>query len=237
MKTLLPSSFFILLLLAGRTEAFVVSDTLVLVQGLIVSKDNNEPISAILTYEKLPYYDDMGIAKSSSTGHFKVHLVKSHKYNITIKADGYKTLSQELAMDQVSNELEVVRDFTLEREEGEVEEMLSLKNLIFARGSSIISSQSHDELDNLRQWLEGHPNTMIQLEGHTDFEGNAMANLKLSLERVEVVKEYLVSKGIRKKRVLTKAFGGTEPLTVERTDEAKARNRRVEVRAITSLNN
>lgn len=237
MKTLLTSSFLLLLLLAGKAETLVVSDTLVLVQGLIVNKDNNEPISATLTYEKLPYYDDMGIAKSSSTGHFRMHLVKSHKYNITIKAPGYKTLSQELAMNQVSDELEVARDFKLEKEEGEAEEMLSLKNLIFARGRSIISSQSHDELDNLGNWLEDHPNTTIQLEGHTDFEGNATANLKLSLERVEAVKEYLINKGIRKKRVLTKAFGGTDPLTRERTDEAKARNRRVEVRTISGTNN
>ena len=80
--------------------------------------------------------------------------------------------------------------------------------------------------------MEDHPNNSIQLEGHTDFEGNATANLKLSLDRVEAVKEYLVGQGVRKKRVLTKAFGGTQPLTRERTDEAKARNRRVEVRVI-----
>ncbi len=237
MKQLIISNFILLLVAIVPAEAFVVSDTLVLVQGSIVDKESNAPLSATLTYEKLPYYDDIGIAKSSSSGHFRMHLVKSHTYNITVKANGYKTLNQELTVDQVSDNLEFAKDFKLEREKGEVEEMISLKNLIFARGRAIISSQSHVELDNLAKWLEDHPASDIQLEGHTDFEGNATANLKLSLSRVEAVKNYLIDKGIKKKRVLIKAFGGSEPLTRERTDEAKARNRRVEVRVISATNN
>ncbi len=216
----------------GTSEALVVSDTLILVQGTIVNKENNEPISATLTYEKLPYYDDMGIAKSSSSGHFRLHLVKSHNYNVTVKAQGFKTLTQELNMDRNTSNLELQRDFKLEPEEGPEEEMISLKNLIFARGRSVISSSSYGELDGLVDFMETHPEASIQLEGHTDFQGNPTANLKLSLDRVEAVKEYLVQKGVKKKRVLTKAFGGTQPLTRERTDEAKARNRRVEVRVI-----
>ena len=62
--------------------------------------------------------------------------------------------------------------------------------------------------------------------------GNAEANMKLSEARVEAVKEYLVKNGINKNRILTKAFGGSQPLFTERTDEAKTKNRRVEVRVI-----
>ena len=109
---------WILFFTYSSVNAFVVSDTLVLVQGSVVNKENNEPIAATMTYEKLPYYDDMGIAKSSSSGHFRMHLVKSHKYNITIKANGYKTLSQELAVNEVGISLELTRDFKLEKEEG-----------------------------------------------------------------------------------------------------------------------
>jgi outer membrane protein OmpA-like peptidoglycan-associated protein len=56
--------------------------------------------------------------------------------------------------------------------------------------------------------------------------------MELSIERVNAVKDYLISKNIKKNRVQTKAFGGTQPLTLERTDEDKRRNRRVEVRVI-----
>lgn len=230
MKYFIFCIFFIVVGFVSRAEVTFTSDTLIMVQGTIMDKDSSEPISATLTYEKLPYYDDMGIAKSSSSGHFRLHLVKSHKYHITIKADGFKPLVQELDVRTFNNSMEIEKDFQLEKQVGDVEEIISLKNLIFARGRSIISAQSHEELDGLVGWMEDHPGVSIQLEGHTDFEGNQTANLKLSLDRVEAVKSYLIEKGVKKKRVLTKAFGGTLPLTRDRTDEAKARNRRVEVR-------
>ena len=72
----------------------------------------------------------------------------------------------------------------------------------------------------------------IQLEGHTDSQGNASANMELSQDRVEAAKKYLVSKGIDKGRVKTKAFGGTQPLSNEKTEEALALNRRVEMRVL-----
>lgn len=73
---------------------------------------------------------------------------------------------------------------------------------------------------------------VIQLEGHTDYLGPAKQNLELSEKRVLAVKDYLVSKGINKARIKTKAFGGTKPLSKEDTPEAHAANRRVEVRVL-----
>ena len=73
---------------------------------------------------------------------------------------------------------------------------------------------------------------VIQLEGHTDNQGNAKANMELSEDRVEAVKKYIVSKGIAKDRVKTKAYGGTQPLANEMTQEARAMNRRVEMRIL-----
>ena len=80
--------------------------------------------------------------------------------------------------------------------------------------------------------MNENPSIIIQLEGHTDFAGNPDANMRLSEARVIAVKEYLVDKDVKKSRIFTKAFGGTLPMTKERTDEAKALNRRVEVRVI-----
>jgi outer membrane protein OmpA-like peptidoglycan-associated protein len=73
---------------------------------------------------------------------------------------------------------------------------------------------------------------VIQLEGHTDFRGSASKNMQLSQDRVESVKTYLMRKGIKGTRILTRAFGGTHPLSREATEEAARMNRRVEVRII-----
>lgn len=73
---------------------------------------------------------------------------------------------------------------------------------------------------------------IIQLEGHTDTRGDPKANLKLSQSRVGAVKDYLVSKGVSKSKVKTKAFGGTSPISTENTEEAHRLNRRVELRIL-----
>ena len=111
-------------------------------------------------------------------------------------------------------------------------EIITLDNLIFARGDDKINDVSHQELDEFAEWLSSRPTAIIQLEGHTDFQGNAEANMALSEARVLAVKDYLASKGVKKSRIKTKAFGGTKPLTRERTPEARAKNRRVEVRIL-----
>jgi outer membrane protein OmpA-like peptidoglycan-associated protein len=77
-----------------------------------------------------------------------------------------------------------------------------------------------------------NPTMIIQLEGHTDYLGNAKENLKLSQQRVESIRGYLSEKGISKSRLKTKAFGGLQPLSRDNTPEAHRLNRRVEVRIL-----
>jgi outer membrane protein OmpA-like peptidoglycan-associated protein len=104
--------------------------------------------------------------------------------------------------------------------------------LIFDAGKDKIKPASYDELDGLVALMRVNSKMEIQLEGHTDNVGNANKNLALSQDRVEAVKKYLASNGINKKRISTKAFGGTQPIATEDTEEAHALNRRVEMRVL-----
>jgi outer membrane protein OmpA-like peptidoglycan-associated protein len=96
----------------------------------------------------------------------------------------------------------------------------------------VINPKSFPELDELVAMMKDSPKVEIQLEGHTDNVGNAEANMKLSQSRVDAVKKYITSKGISKSRVQTKAFGGSKPISKENTEEARAKNRRVEMRVL-----
>ena len=62
--------------------------------------------------------------------------------------------------------------------------------------------------------------------------GDAKENLKLSEERVDAVRDYLIKRGVNKNRVKLKAYGGTVPLSRENTEAAHKLNRRVEVRVL-----
>lgn len=205
-------------------------DKYVRFNGKVLSQKDSSGISASIYYEKLPYYDDMGTAKSGPQGNYEFYLINGDKYNFRITLNGFLELTRELTVTNANGDGSMNFDFYLEPEEEP--ELITLNNLIFARGSDVITESSFEELDNLVNYLESRPSLIIQLEGHTDFAGNPEANMSLSEARVTAVKEYLVSKGVKKNRVLTKAFGGSQPLYTERTDEAKAKNRRVEVRVI-----
>ncbi len=203
------------------------SDEMVNVSGKIYSAKDTSVVNANILYEKLPYYDDMGMAVSTTEG-FNLSLVNGYTYNVSIKKDGFLDFTGEVVVSG-DGSLAQSEDFYLEVDEIE---LIKLENLIFARSSPRISESSYGELDELAIWMNENPTVTIQLEGHTDFRGNAQANMALSQARVEAVKEYLVDQRVKKSRIFTKAFGGTQPLSREDTEEAKTLNRRVEVRVI-----
>ena len=73
---------------------------------------------------------------------------------------------------------------------------------------------------------------VIRLEGHTDYQGDPKDNIRLSKQRVDAVRDYIVTKKINKNRIKTKAFGGTMPISRDNTPEAHRLNRRVELRVL-----
>lgn len=222
-KSSIPAILF-LAVFSLATTAQTSEDTFVQVSGRVLKAADSSALSARLLYEKLPYYDDMGMANTAEDGGFSVQLIKGKSYNFSVKKEGWKPFSQEIEITGESS-----FDFYVKED---IVELRKLENLIFGSGSDKISSSSFGELDELAKWLDENPTIIVQLEGHTDFAGNEGANMRLSEARVIAVQEYLVKRKVKEKRLLTKAFGGTQPITQERTDEAKARNRRVEVRVM-----
>lgn len=211
------------------------------VYGNALSSEDSSVLQVPILYEKLPYYDDMGMVSSNATGNFEFYLIAGLDYNITIRKDGFETLSQGIKVSDTGGDESMNINFYVNpiaqaepepEPEPVEEEIFVLENLIFSSGSNVIQRSSYAALDEFAEWLKARPSYVVQLEGHTDIAGNPDANMRLSQARVESVKEYIRKKGIKKSRVLTKAFGGTQPLSTERTDAAKRANRRVEVRVV-----
>ncbi|MEM1407412.1 MAG: OmpA family protein, partial [Bacteroidota bacterium] len=162
---------------------------------------------------------------------FNFKLEGGAEYSIKVEAEGYSTYYGKVKPDDATNGLiETLVELTPKGEN----QLIRLDRLIFALGKDEITEVSHDELDELALMLEENSEMVIQLEGHTDFRGNAKQNMRLSERRVLAVRDYLVKKGIKKNRIRTKAFGGTKPLSRSNDEESRSKNRRVEVRILSS---
>jgi len=116
-----------------------------------------------------------------------------------------------------------------------VNESIRLKNILFQLGESELMPESFAELNRLVKQLKKYPQVEILLEGHTDITGDAVENIKLSLERVNSCKKYLVNKGIESRRIQTKGLGSAKPLKRTGSEKEREINRRVEFKVIKGI--
>ncbi|MBC6401586.1 MAG: OmpA family protein [Ekhidna sp.] len=111
-------------------------------------------------------------------------------------------------------------------------ETIRLENVLFHRATANLMSGSEKDLDLVVEVLNDNPKISILLKGHTDNTGDPAINIRLSEERVNAVREYILSKGISAYRVAGKGYGGTQPIAGNEREETRKLNRRVEFEVI-----
>lgn len=104
----------------------------------------------------------------------------------------------------------------------------TLHNVYFNRSKYDLLAESFSELDTLAKFMIENPAMEIEISGHTDSQGDNFDNKKLSENRANAVKEYLVSKKIDPSRIQCKGYGETKPIASNDTEETRKLNRRVE---------
>ena len=109
------------------------------------------------------------------------------------------------------------------------DEKLILKGLGFKSGSASLLPDSYAFLEELVAFMKNTPEAQIELQGHTDNQGDEIRNMRLSVRRAEAVRAYLVSRGIADGRVVALGFGETTPIADNYYDDGRHANRRIEV--------
>ena len=228
--------FFKLALLLTSLGSFAQeTDSLIYAEGKIFNSATREPVTARVTYMSLPYGNKIGTLNNDK---FSFPMFDGEKYSITVEATGFTTVKYMLDPAEANGERKVLKDIELITggpavgTKHAIGHVMRLDNVIFQVGKSKVSPESYSELDLVVTMMKESPKMVIQLEGHTDYQGDPKENMKLSQMRVDAVKSYLSSKGVSKGRVKTKAFGGTLPLSRDNTPEAHRLNRRVELRIL-----
>jgi outer membrane protein OmpA-like peptidoglycan-associated protein len=108
--------------------------------------------------------------------------------------------------------------------------VMSLLGINFPSGRSTIDNSSAALMRKVQQALAMFPDASILIEGHTDANGSDSANLLLSQDRADAVKQYLVSQfGINAEKVSSIGYGEARPVATNETAAGRARNRRIDL--------
>lgn len=203
-------------------------EPVLLLTGTVYNAKTKEPIEAKIIFENLPEGKEHGIASSNpDNGNYKIVLPKGKNYAYLAQAKGFLSLEESIDLSNLKDYTEIKKDLYLIPIE--VGQKVELKNVFFVRGMPALLEDSYPELQRLAKQLIENPGIYIELAGHTDNQGNSEMNLKLSEDRVKVVKKFLVSKGVQEKRIELKAYGGSRPIASNSKEETRKLNRRVEV--------
>lgn len=107
-----------------------------------------------------------------------------------------------------------------------------LMGINFEFNSTLFTPESYPLLLNAFQILMSNQSLRIEIQGHTDNIGSSEVNRKLSQQRAELVKQYLVSKGVAANRLSTSGFGAEKPIADNQTSMGRYLNRRIEFKVL-----
>lgn len=222
-------SFLFLLFIAIQTARAGDEPKLVALSGKIMDADTQQPVEARVKYRLLPVGHTTGIRNfANEDGSYQLPLQPHRMYHLEVTANQYQTLHIDV---QTDSNARLPQDLLLRRVPQPGELVNLSQPLLFDRGKIIPDVKTQQLLNELTSLLETYPSMKVRLEGHTD-QGSARRLMRLSGERAEAVKDYLVDTGISRRRIKTKAFGNTHLVSREDTPEARRQNRRVEIRVI-----
>ena len=106
--------------------------------------------------------------------------------------------------------------------------LLKKSKIHFAHSSSNIEKNSYQQLDQISTILKACSNSLIVIDGYSDNSGEAKYNQRLSQQRANKVRVYLISKGLNKKSIKAFGHGEENPLASNATKEGREKNRRIE---------
>lgn len=109
------------------------------------------------------------------------------------------------------------------------ETLLTLTGVTFENNKAELKPESAEALDRAIELLKRSPGLGIVIEGHTDDRGDADYNLELSRQRAQSVRQYFIDHGLPPERLEAVGKGETEPLLPNDNEEARRKNRRVEL--------
>lgn len=211
------------------------------VQNAAIPKD--APVNVTMTdFKNNPLNNEIVVFKSKlsakeyqgltdSVGKFSIRLPSGDKYEVFVL--GFKDSASYDILDipALKGNAYYKNPFSLDIQYVPAKSFV-LEDCNFETGKATLQESSYAVLDELVAYLIRKDDERVEVGGHTDNVGTAANNLKLSTDRANTVRAYLLTKGIDPSRVTAKGYGMTKPVASNATAEGKAQNRRTEVKIL-----
>lgn len=232
MKNSLTIIAFLFSCISFGQDSLNIRDILVAIQA-VDSVDKSKPEAVIYTKTR-PHGSSIvrkGKGELDSEGKFTVYMAQGTSLDIQIIARGYNAYNFTIDFEKTPYNKGIYPRLCLLKpyQKGDV---IKLENIQFKQGDHHLLTTSHATLDEMVLLMKENQDMNIKLNGHTDNTGSKNALQKLSEDRVNEVRFYLIQKGIKATRIKTQGYGGTKPLVNNNSPENKAINRRVEFKIL-----
>ncbi len=222
----------------GKLKA---TDTEAAVRFFVIDKDKG-PIPGIVISLTAPTGEKFYAAETDAAGVTEVLLPIGAKYDLVFLSLGRRDIAAQVA---VANEPRLNLKLTLryKREDLTAPPIVVapsepppvapaprfvLSGVQFETGSAKLTADSHARLDTIVEYLTHKPSAAIEISGHTDNVGGDKKNKRLSQQRADAVRAYLIAKGIDGSRITAVGYGDERPIASNDTPEGRQENRRIE---------
>jgi outer membrane protein OmpA-like peptidoglycan-associated protein len=207
-------------------EEINLGEKLMVTEGKVLNSKTGEPVQAQLSLVSLVNDSTLYEFRSDGkTGEFMMLYPDKAFSGLYVEKEGYLPKIYNVERDNLQNK----KNLEIELTPISSGEEFVFENIFFDFDKDELKPESMSSLKRLYEFLVQNYNVNIYIIGHTDNVGTSPYNESLSLRRAESVKNYLLEKGIKDGRAITKGMGDKQPILPNDTPENRALNRRITI--------
>ena len=202
-------------------------DKIVLTKGKGTFGDNGKDVKMILRDEN-GNKKEQNFSIDEDGDYVAIVNVEKVKGNALLEIQTENGAFESLLISEKDINNTVIKNKEIEIKPIEKGEAYTLNDILFESNSSKLKESSKVVLDGFADWLNNNIELKIEIQGHTDDVGSDKSNLALSMDRSFSVMEYLLKKGIEKKRLSFKGYGEMKPKVPNTSSKSRSINRRTD---------
>lgn len=190
------------------------------VSGTLTDSLTGTPFEGIVSIIDLDKGQEIAPKYLGKGGSFEFDLVNKRNYLLVLQGDDFFRIEEVFYLDGPLELNKVTQPLTSK---------VKFESIEFNVGEAELKTEMYADLNKIVNFLYDNYEFKLKISGHTDSVGDPEKNLKLSQDRAEVIKDYIVIfAGIFEERVQARGYGDTIPIVKELTEEDRKINRRVE---------